>query len=190
MKFIVENLALLSIFAIAIGGVYLSAYYGTFGIDIAPYIELSEIFQLKFNIILLTSLSVIYFIMYFIIIASNGKSKMFSAMNVKRIIASYSPLKYNLFMLIMIAGVPLLFFVSFQKLGSYEAQKILHGKSISEVYLIINEDKIKTDRNLLYVGSTKNYIIFYDKHLESTMIFKASDIKQINYSKGLDYNKQ
>ncbi len=60
-----------------------------------------------------------------------------------------------------------------------KALKILDGKAIKEVHFVIKNDTISSNKTILYIGETKEYLFMRDIATSSNIIFKKNDIYKL-----------
>lgn len=72
MKQLRDNLPLISICLLIVGTVYLLVFYGYFGINIMPYLDLTEVFQLQFKYFLVAAAGVFSFYAYLTLVPTGG----------------------------------------------------------------------------------------------------------------------
>lgn len=181
---------LITIYFISLGYLYSLAYYSLFNLNIFPYLDIADVFQIQFGLyglLFFTIISIINFAGFISSIAYfEEKLKMFwdkinnfeerNYNNIFRIRYSYLSL-----MLILFATM---------EYGIFLGKRIIGGRANREVILITDKSIIKTDKNNMYIGQTKNYIFLYNRRDKQTTVYKISDVNEIKFSKGIDYSNE
>jgi hypothetical protein len=177
MKLITENLALLTVAALALGLFRLFTFYNAFGIDILQFIDPSEILQTQFFSILGVIVAVSF--IFLMSVPFFDKSVKFSKLeSIKAYFEGLSNFQtYGLFAIFLV-GITVVFMCG-GSLSRMDADNIISGKHLRKVVLLLNKGYIVTDTTLVYVGKTKNYVFVYNRKTEVSSVIKMENIKEI-----------
>ena len=192
MKFLTENLAFFSIAALALALYRLLLFYSVFGIDIANYIDITEVLQAQFFPLFIIVFLGTFFLLSIVAVITD-KVKVFDPNSIREFFQNYD--NFGLFKILAIITMPffMLYFIG-GSLSAGHGRNMIAGKGLRKVVLVMGKDSIKTDSTIIYVGRTKGYVFLYNRSTKKSRILKAEKVdeviveaKQIDYFKIFDW---
>lgn len=183
---------IITIFMIIVGYLFSYIYYEFFHVNIFPYLDLTDIFQIQFRFYTFLILGILLTSILTLIVNVNSGIKNITnikpKLNFEYILFSLNIDTIKSILYAILIGLALLMIGLLSAFAS--ARNILNGNAEKEVILILEKSVVKTDKNNMFIGQTKNYIFFYNRISEQSTIYKTADAKEIIISKGVDHSNE